>query len=66
MTNQEKAIFAEMMTKASTLSVVELKKVITEDNANPVLPEVVFDALLNTLEGKVKENEFLLFCESLS
>ncbi len=66
MNTQEKAIFNEMMNKAATLSVEELKKVIREDNAQPVLPEVVFDALINTLEGKIKENEFLLFLESLN
>lgn len=66
MTNQEQVIFNQMMNKAATLSVEELKDVIRKDNNTPVLHEIVFDALMNTLEGKVKENEFLLFCESLS
>lgn len=65
MTNQEKAIFNEMMNKAATLSVQELKKVIREDSANPVLPEVVFDAFMNTLQAKISEEEFVSFLDSV-
>lgn len=65
MTNQEQVIFNQMMTKAARFSVEELKKVIREDSTSPVLPEVVFDALMNALQTKISENEFITFLDSV-
>lgn len=64
MTNQ-KEIFAAMVTKASSLSVEQLKHAIEEDNTNPQLPDVVFESLLIALESKLPASEFTAFCESL-
>jgi Ca2+-binding EF-hand superfamily protein len=65
MNTQAKAVFEQMVAKASTLTVEELKRVLTEDSINPELPTVVFDTMLNALEGMISEEEFIEFCDSL-
>ncbi len=62
MNTQQKAIFDQMVAKASSLSVDQLKEAILKDVINPELDSVVFDSLLNALESKVSEAEFIAFC----
>lgn len=65
MNTQQKAIFDQMVAKASSLSVDQLKEAILKDAINPELDSVVFDSLLNALEAKVSEAEFIAFCENV-
>ena len=65
MNTQQKAIFDQMVAKASSLSVEQLKEAILKDSINPELDSVVFDSLLNALEDKVSEAEFIAFCEEI-
>jgi hypothetical protein len=65
MNTQEKAIYAQMVAKATSLPADELKRVILEDNTNPKLPEVVFNSLLDALEKLISEEEFIKFCEEM-
>lgn len=65
MNTQQKAIFDQMVAKASSLSVEQLKEAILKDAINPELDSVVFDSLLNALEGGVSEAEFIAFCEEI-
>lgn len=65
MNNQQKAIFDKMVATASSLTIEQLKEAIVKDAAKPELPSVVFDSLLDALEGKVTEAEFIAFCEEV-
>jgi hypothetical protein len=65
MNTQEKAIYAQMVAKATILPVDELKRVILEDNTNPKLPEVVFNSMLDALEKLICEEEFIEFCDQM-
>ena len=65
MNTQEKAIYAQMVAKATTLPVEELKVEILKDNANPVLPEVVFNSMMDALESIISEEDFIEFCNQL-
>lgn len=65
MNNEQKAIFDQMVAKASSLSVEQLKEAILKDSAKPELPSVVFDSMLNALESKLTEAEFITFCEEM-
>lgn len=65
MNTEQQAIYNQMVTKAITLPVDELKAQILKDNAEPVLPEVVFNSLLDALEKVVAEEEFQDFLNSL-
>lgn len=59
------SIKAEMIAKASKLSIEELKNEIIKDSKNPTLPDVVFETLLSALEQKISEEEFVEFMENL-
>ena len=65
MNTEQQAIYNQMVTKTITLPVDELKAQILKDNAEPVLPEVVFNSLLDALEKVVAEEEFQDFLNSL-
>ena len=65
MNTEQQAIYNQMVAKATTLSADELKDKILKDNAEPVLPEVVFNSLLDALEKMVTEEEFQDFLNTL-
>jgi hypothetical protein len=66
MNNIQKALYTQMVAKASSLPVEELKRVMLEDLVNPTLPVGVFESLLDALEGKVSEDEFKAFCDDVN
>lgn len=65
MNTTQKELFAKMINTASQLPVKEMKRVLTEEVANPTLDTYVFDSILNALETKISEEEFITFCEAL-
>lgn len=65
MNTEQQAIYNQMVAKAIALPVDELKAQILQDNAEPILPEVVFNSLLDALEKKVSEEEFQDFLNTL-
>lgn len=54
-------IFKQMINKASELPIEEIKRILIEDNNQPVLPNEVFQALMDALELKISEDKFLKF-----
>lgn len=66
MTNESKVIYTAMVAKASLLPVEELKRVILQDATNPVLPVGVFESLMDALENKIDEKEFISFCDKVN
>lgn len=65
MNTTQKELFAKMIKTASQLSLVEMKRVMIQDDKKPELPSSVFDALLSAFEAKVSEEEFIAFCEEM-
>lgn len=65
MNTTQKALFNKMIQTASQLPVEDMKRVLIEDTKNPKLPSEVFDAILNALETKITEAEFITFCEGV-
>jgi hypothetical protein len=62
MNTTQKALFNKMIQTATQLPVEEMKRVLIEDAKTPKLPSQVFDAVLNALETKITEAEFIAFC----
>jgi hypothetical protein len=65
MNTTQKALFNKMIETATQLPVKEIKRVLIEDAKSPKLPSTVFDAILNALETKITEAEFITFCEEI-
>ena len=65
MNTEDKEIFAKMVATGSKLTVEQLKDVIIKDAAKPELPSVVFNSLLEAIEYKISENDFISFCEEV-
>lgn len=65
MNTTQKALFNKMIETAAQLPVEEMKHVLIQDAKKPELPSQVFDAILNALESKISEEEFIAFCEEI-
>lgn len=65
MNTNQKALFDKMVKTASQMSVEEMKRVLREDINSPQLPSTVFDSILNALESKLSEEDFIAFCEEI-
>ena len=66
MNTERRVIYNKMVAKAMSLPIEELKAQILKDNSDPVLPEVVFNSLIDALEKIVSEEEFNdFFCNQL-
>lgn len=65
MNNAQKALYAKMIQTANVLPVSELKRVILKDYTLPILPEEVFNSLMDALESKIGEEEFKAFLDGL-
>ena len=66
MNTEQRVTYNKMVAKATSLPIEELKAQILKDNSDPVLPEVVFNSLIDALEKLVSEEEFNdFFCNQL-
>lgn len=66
MNTGQRVIYNKMVAKAMSLPIEELKAQILKDSSDPVLPEVVFNSLIDALEKLVSEEEFNdFFCNQL-
>ena len=66
MNTEQRVTYNKMVAKAMSLPIDELKAQILKDNSDPVLPEVVFNSLIDALEKLVSEEEFNdFFCNQL-
>ena len=66
MNTQQRVTYNKMVAKAMSLPIEELKAQILKDSSDPVLPEVVFNSLIDALEKLVSEEEFNdFFCNQL-
>ncbi|QIY82545.1 hypothetical protein HER18_02800 [Chryseobacterium sp. NEB161] len=54
-----------IINKIKTYSTDLLKEVITESMSNDKIKQVVLDALLDELETRISEKEFISFCDAL-
>lgn len=58
MNTGQRVTYNKMVAKAMSLPIEELKAQILKDDSDPVLPEVVFNSLIDALEKLVSEEEF--------
>lgn len=66
MNTERRVTYNKMVAKAMSLPIEELKAQILKDSSDPVLPEVVFNSLIDALEKLVSEEEFNdFFCNQL-
>ena len=65
MNTNQKALFDKMVKTASQMSIEDMERVLREDIKNPELPSTVFDSILNALESKLSEEDFITFCEEI-
>lgn len=66
MNTEQRVTYNKMVAKAMSLPIEELKAQILKDNSDPVLPEFVFNSLIDALEKLVSEEEFNdFFCNQL-
>ena len=66
MDTEQRVTYNKMVAKAMILPIEELKAQILKDSSDPVLPEVVFNSLIDALEKLVSEEEFNdFFCNQL-
>lgn len=66
MNTEQRVTYNKMVAKAMSLPIEELKAQILKDSSDPVLPEVVFNSLIDALEKLVSEEEFNdFFCNQL-
>lgn len=66
MNTEQRVTYNKMVAKAMSLPIEELKAQILKDNSDPVLPEVVFNSLIDALEKLVSKEEFNdFFCNQL-
>lgn len=54
-----------IINKIKTYTTDLLKEVITESMSNDNIKQVVIDALLDELETRISEEEFINFCDAL-
>lgn len=54
-----------IINKIKTYSTDLLKEVITESMSNDKIKQVVLDALLDELETRISEEDFINFCDAL-
>lgn len=66
MNTEQRVTYNKMVAKAMSLPIEELKAQILKDSSDPLLPEVVFNSLIDALEKLVSEEEFNdFFCNQL-